>query len=131
MILDILNKLIVAKYDGYRVYVHNLSNFDALFILDILNRHFSVNIIRNKGPLWVISIKVSKAIKIVECGKEKSKVITLTFYDSYQLLPSSLRKLAIALNANIQKDIFPHNFVNIDTLNYIGRYASTSNRIFP
>lgn len=60
MILDLLNKLIVAKYDGFKVYAHNLSNFDSLFLLDILNQYFSVKIIRNKGR--IISIKISKTI---------------------------------------------------------------------
>jgi hypothetical protein len=116
MILDCLNKLVIDKYDGYKVYAHNLSNFDSIFMLDILNKHFNINIIRNKGR--IISIKISKTI--TDKLLKKDKVIKLTFYDSYQLLPSALRKLAIAFNTNTQKDIFPHNFVNRDNLNYIG-----------
>lgn len=116
MILDCLNKLVIDKYDGYKVYAHNLSNFDSIFMLDILNKHFNINIIRNKGR--IISIKISKTI--TDKLLKKEKVIKLTFYDSYQLLPSALRKLAIAFNTNTQKDIFPHNFVNKNNLNYIG-----------
>ena len=52
MILDLLNKLIVEKYDGFKVYAHNLSNFDSLFLLDILNQYFNVNIIRNKSSYF-------------------------------------------------------------------------------
>lgn len=109
----------------YKVYAHNLSNFDSLFMLDILNQHFNIKIIRNKGR--IISIKISKSI--TDKLLKKNKVIKLTFYDSYQLLPSALRKLAIAFNTNIQKDIFPHNFVNKDNLDYIGAVPSMD--LFP
>jgi hypothetical protein len=116
MILDLLNKLVIDNYDGYKVYAHNLSNFDSLFLLDILNLHFNINIIRNKGRL--ISIKVSKTI--IDKLTKKEKVIKLTFYDSYQLLPSSLRKLTTSFNTNTKKDIFPYDFVTQFNLNYIG-----------
>lgn len=66
-------------------------------MLDILNQHFNIKIIRNKGR--IISIKISKSI--TDKLLKKDKVIKLTFYDSYQLLPSALRKLAIAFNTNI------------------------------
>ena len=46
MILDLLNKLIVEQYNGFKVYAHNLSNFDSLFLLDILNQNFNIKIIR-------------------------------------------------------------------------------------
>lgn len=115
MIEDLLNKLIAEEYDGYKVFVHNLSNFDALFILDILNQNFNVKLIRNNGR--IISIKISKTIKDAD---NKNKVISLTFYDSYQILPSSLKKLAISFNTNSQKDIFPFDFVNKNNLDYNG-----------
>ena len=101
MILDLLNKLIVEQYNDYKVYAHNLSNFDSLFLLDILNQNFNVKLIRNRGRL--ISIKVSKSIKD---NNNKNKVISLTFYDSYQLLPSALRKLAISFNTITKKRYF-------------------------
>jgi hypothetical protein len=120
MILDLLNKLIIEQYNGFKVYAHNLSNFDSLFLLDILNLNFSVKIIRNRGRL--ISIKVSKSI--IDKETNKTKVISLTFYDSYQLLPSSLRNLALSFNTNTQKDIFPYDFVNKNNLNYLGPVPS-------
>ena len=121
MILDCLNQLISIKYDGFKVYVHNLSNFDSLFILNILQNNFDINLTRNKGR--IISIKVSKTVPN-PLFRDKEKVISLTFYDSYQLLPSSLRKLGLSFNTITQKDIFPYNFVNKDNLNYVGPVPS-------
>lgn len=121
MILDCLNQLISIKYNGFKVYVHNLSNFDSLFMLNILQNNFDINLTRNKGR--IISIKVSKTVPSL-VFKDKEKVISLTFYDSYQLLPSSLRKLGLSFNTITQKDIFPYNFVNKDNLNYIGPVPS-------
>jgi hypothetical protein len=121
MILDCLNQLISIKYDGFKVYVHNLSNFDSLFMLNILQNNFDINLTRNKGR--IISIKVSKTVPN-PLFRDKEKVISLTFYDSYQLLPSSLRKLGLSFNTITQKDIFPYNFVNKDNLNYIGPVPS-------
>jgi hypothetical protein len=121
MILDCLNQLISIKYDGFKVYVHNLSNFDSLFMLNILQNNFDINLTRNKGR--IISMKVSKTVPN-PLFRDKEKVISLTFYDSYQLLPSSLRKLGLSFNTITQKDIFPYNFVNKDNLNYIGPVPS-------
>jgi len=48
---------------------------------------------------------------------------TVEFRDSYQLLPSSLRKLSKSFNVDIIKGLFPHTFLNNksdDILNYIG-----------
>ena len=36
MIQACFNKIIIKKYKGYRIYVHNLSNFDGIFIIDAL-----------------------------------------------------------------------------------------------
>jgi hypothetical protein len=121
MILDILNKLIIRKYDGFKVYVHNLSNFDSLFLLDILQNNFDISLIRNKGRL--ISMKISKTVPSL-VFKDKNTTISLTFYDSYQLLPSSLRKLGLSFNTSQKKDIFPYIFVNKDNLNYVGPVPS-------
>jgi hypothetical protein len=90
-------------------------------MLNILQNNFDINLTRNKGR--IISIKVSKTVPSL-VFKDKEKVISLTFYDSYQLLPSSLRKLGLSFNTITQKDIFPYNFVNKDNLNYIGPVPS-------
>jgi hypothetical protein len=42
------------------------------------------------------------------------------FRDSQQLLISSLSKLGKSFNVDIQKSIFPYDFVNENNLDYIG-----------
>jgi len=36
MIINAFKDLLVKKYDNYKVYIHNLSNFDGIFLLKIL-----------------------------------------------------------------------------------------------
>lgn len=48
----------------------------------------------------------------------------LYFRDSYLLLPSSLRKLGKSLNILHQKGIFPHKFLNINNLDFVGNIPS-------
>lgn len=53
-------------------------------------------------------------------------VYTVDLRDSILLLNSSLAKLGKAFKVETLKDIFPHNFVSHDTLNYIGKVADYS-----
>lgn len=46
--------------------------------------------------------------------------------DSILMLPSSLSKLCKAFNVKNPKDIFPHNFVSLDKLNYTGNLPTYS-----
>jgi len=96
------------KYDGYRVYLHNFSNFDGIFLIKILNR-LSEDIF----PL----INDNKFIEI----KFKFGNYCLKFRDSFLLLPSSLEKLATGFNVS-KKETFPVLFVNNANigLNYKG-----------
>ena len=101
MIKASLTALLRRKYDGFTVYVHNLSHFDANFILKYLAELAPLKLIYKDGK--IISIKVFYGSKYAYC---------ITFVDSYQLLPSSLEKLAIAFELPIGKTSFPHAKVN-------------------
>jgi len=89
--------MLEPKYNGFKVYVHNLADFDSVFLVRSLVKLGKVEPIMNNGRL--VSMKF------------RSGKITLTFLDSYQLLLSSLRNLAFAFNCEVQKDIFPFNFL--------------------
>jgi hypothetical protein len=113
MLLYAITSLLKRKYNGYKVYVHNLSNFDGIFILKILSSIKYINI----KPI----IKDDKMIEI--------KIIfgryNFAFRDSLLMLPSSLNNLSKQFNVE-NKDIFPYNFVNDKfnnniNLNYIGK----------
>ena len=111
MIKASLTSLLRRKYNGYIVYVHNLSNFDANFILKYLAELAPIKLIYKDGK--IISIKVFFGDK---------NAYTITFIDSYQLLPSSLEKLAAVFELPIQKTPFPHGFLDGDPkkFNYVG-----------
>ena len=83
-ILSILRK----KYDDHIVYVHNLSNFDGIFLLKILSSLKDVKI----DPI----LKNGRMINI----KLKFKHYQISFRDSYLILPLSLDKLAKSINYN-------------------------------
>jgi hypothetical protein len=116
MLTFAISSLLKRKYNGYKVYVHNLSNFDGIFILKILSsiNHIKVHPILKDGKM--INIKLSY---------DNINAYQISFRDSYLILPSSLRKLAIQFNVN-NKGLFPYNFVNDKfnnniNLNYIGK----------
>lgn len=104
MLEKCIKSLLVPKYDGYKIYVHNLANFDSVFLMKVLVRLGQVKPIINKGRL--ISIKFKGLPTAIEDKGAKS--VTLQFLDSYQLLLTSLSKLGQAFNCEVNKGIFPH-----------------------
>lgn len=90
-----INYLMITKYNGYKVYIHNLSRFDGIFLIKILAT-------MNNSKLIPI-IKDDKMIALtLKFGKCK-----ITFHDSMLLLPSSLDNLSKAFNVLNKKEIFP------------------------
>jgi len=106
MIISCIKELMIRKYDNYKVYIHNLSNFDANFLLKILVNLGEVNPIIHDNKIISITFKYNGYVVI--------------FKDSQQMLIRSLRSLGQAFRVDIQKSIFPYNFVNENKLNYIG-----------
>jgi hypothetical protein len=108
MLKESILYLMKRKYHGYKIYLHNFSNFDAIFLLNILSS---------------LSDKIKPIIKdgrFINLQFKFADKYTLYFRDSYLLLPSSLRKLAIDFNVT-NKGIFPYKFVNSNIeLNYEG-----------
>src|SRR5690606_41936719 len=113
MIKACIKSLLRSEFDKYKIFIHNLSNFDGIFLLKQLMDNYIVEPIINDGR--IISIKIS-----AESIDDNKKMMTLTFLDSYQMLPASLKSLTNAFDTNTKKDIFPHSFVNENNLNYIG-----------
>jgi hypothetical protein len=121
------------KYNNHKVYLHNFSFFDGIFMLKILSNLTTnpINPIIRDGR--IIELKISfqrkgkessnKKIHPFEEKNKKSNLCHLFFRDSYLLLPSSLRKLAINFGEDVDnKGIFPYKFVNNDiNLDYNGK----------
>jgi hypothetical protein len=103
--------LMKRKYNNYRVYLHNFSNFDSVFLVNSLHKltKYTLKPSRRNGKLIDIQFKFGN--------------YSLYFRDSYLLLPLSLRKLAISFGVD-QKGVFPHTFVDEKGLNYIGSVPS-------
>ena len=106
MLTQAIKDLMVKKYDNFNVYIHNLSRFDAIFLLKILAELGEIKPIIHHNDLISIDFKFNN--------------YNITFRDSQQLLILSLRNLGKAFGVDIQKSIFPYKFVNVDNLNYIG-----------
>lgn len=101
------------KYEGYKVYFHNLSNFDGIFYIKIFT-----SLSDNIDPI----IKDNNIINLLFKFSNK---YCIYFRDSYLLFPSSLRELAKAFNV-INKGTFPYLFVNNPNLSleYVGPIPS-------
>ena len=122
LLKDAILSLLKPKYSGYNVYIHNLSNFDGIFLLKTLAElldsekyKISVTPVLRDGSFISIKIKFDK--------------YSISFRDSYLLLPISLRELSSQFKVEHPKTIFPHNFLNDkfnpnlksqNDLNYVG-----------
>jgi hypothetical protein len=101
----------IEKYNNYKVYIHNLSRFDGIFLLRILAK------IENSKLVPIIKDEKMIALTL-KFGKSK-----ITFHDSMLLLPSSLNKLSKCFNVENKKVIFPLNWLLNNPefqMNYIG-----------
>lgn len=108
MISAAFSGLCTRKYSGYRVYFHNLSKFDAVFLLKDLTTLYKIKPILRDGALIELNLNFGKGHLII--------------HDSLLLLPTSLEKLAKSFKVE-QKGFFPYRFINNKriTLDYDGR----------
>lgn len=106
MLINCIKELMIKKYDNWKVYIHNLSGFDANFLLKILSDLGEIKPIIHDNKIISITFKMNGYV--------------ITFKDSQQMLIVSLRKLAKAFGVDTQKGIFPYSFVNENNLNYNG-----------
>lgn len=108
LLIESIKSLMIRKYHGYKVYLQYFSNFDGIFLLNILTQ-LSDNI----HPI----INDGKFIDII--FKYNNNKYTLHFRDSFLMLPSSLKNLARAFNVE-EKGIFPYRFADKASLDYEG-----------
>lgn len=102
-------ELFKLKVKGYTLYAHNLGRFDSIFLIkELAELKYVVS------PTWK-----DNAILKIKVFDPKSKQ-TVTLLDSINLFNTSLKKLLISFECQINKGQFPHLFVTRDNLNYIG-----------
>lgn len=115
MITSSIHYLLKRKFHNYKIYFHNFSSFDSVFILKELSQ------ISNKIEP---TIRESRIIELKCSFGTKKKPINLYFRDSLLLLPLSLEKLAINFlsDSSGKKELFPYEFINRNDigLDYIG-----------
>lgn len=111
-----LRYIMIRKYNGYKIYLHNFSKFDGVFMLKILS-----NLSTKIKPI----IRDNNIIDII-FHYGKNNMYKLYFRDSLLLLPSSLRKLGVNFSVDVKKSYFPYNFINNENipLNYKGEVPS-------
>jgi hypothetical protein len=105
----------LRKYDGYKVYTHNFSYFDGIFIIDILSRLGEVKPFMRNGKILKLTFNFTLP--------NSNRKYTLQFMDSLLILPDSLEKLSKYFNNKIMKSFFPHSFLddNSISINYVGK----------
>nr|CAA45364.2 putative DNA-polymerase, B-type [Morchella conica] len=108
-------KRFIINLPGY-IYVHNLTKFDAYFILKIIYDNFVVKPLYKDRTI----LQLDMTLKTFETNTKKCKNKRMVLKDSYLLLPESLKRLGTNFNTNIQKGYFPYDFVNENRLEYIG-----------
>jgi hypothetical protein len=109
LILSALKSILIRKYNGYNVYIHNMAKFDIIFLLKHLVKLGEVKPIIHNDRIIFINLNFGKDLEY-----------RLRFKDSYLLLLASLAKLTKGFMVETLKSIFPFLFVNENNLNYIG-----------
>jgi len=99
-----IDQLLTLVKSSVKVYAHNLSGFDGIFMMKHLLNYGKVEPLLFNGKL--ISIKI-----IVNIPGHIGK--TILFKDSYLLLPLSLRLLCKAFDISTSKGYFPFKLTNI------------------
>lgn len=116
MLIAAVESILLRKYNGYKIYFHNFSNFDAVFLLRILaNLNDAVldKVIKRDGR--IINLKLKYNIS-------SNRSYSIYFRDSLLILPLALKKLGENFDVEIKKTIYPYTFVNDSNvnLNYVG-----------
>ena len=107
LIITALKSIMIRKYNGYNVYMHNMAKFDIIFLLKYLVKMGNVKPIIHNGKIILIKFNFGKNYGLV-------------FKDSYLILLASLAKLTVRFKVDTLKSIFPFFFVNENNLQHIG-----------
>lgn len=128
-----LNTILINKYNNYIFYAHNFSNYDVVFLYNSfirLNEKKGFNYYILKTTLRDNAIiKLDISIKLTNeknSQSNKYNTIKISLRDSMNFLNYSLHDLSKELGISANKTLFPHNFVNKNNLNYIGKKPDIS-----
>jgi hypothetical protein len=97
LIFTALKSIMIRKYNGYNIYMHNMAKFDIIFLLKHLVELGKVTPIIHNGRIISINLNFGKNLEY-----------TLQFKDSYLILLASLAKLTKGFMVKTLKAIFPY-----------------------
>jgi DNA polymerase type B, organellar and viral len=109
MILTALKSIMIRKYNGYNIYMHNMGKFDVIFLFKYLLKLGLVHPVIHNNRIIFIDFNFGPNNKY-----------QIKFKDSLLLLLNSLDKLCKSFSVENPKIMFPIFFVNENNLNYIG-----------
>ena len=92
MIFNIISNLTKTKYHSHIIYIHNLANFNIIFLLNELTKYNMINLIIYKDKIVIVFL--------ISFNKTDFRTYTIYFKDSYQLLLVSLSKLVKNFKVN-------------------------------
>ncbi len=107
MIYSAMKDICIRKYKGYKIYLHNFSKFDGIFLIKYLITIGECEPVIHKGKIISFSFKPNW----------KKDFGNITFLDSYLLLQGSLKNLSKSFNIESPKDLFP---ILLNNINYQG-----------
>jgi hypothetical protein len=109
MVLSALKSIMIRKYNGYNVYMHNMAKFDIIFLFKYLLKLGLVNPIIHNDRIITIEFNFGE-----------NSQYQIKFKDSLLLLLNSLSKLSKSFKVDNEKTIFPIFFVKENNLDYEG-----------
>jgi hypothetical protein len=86
-------------------------------MIDTLSRLGKLDPLTRDGKILQLKLSFNPFNKD---GKMSNRKTSITFYDSYLLLPSSLDSLSKSFNIENKKTFFPFTFIDDNNLNYCG-----------
>lgn len=112
--INSIKYLMKRKYDSWKVYTHNFSYFDSIFILSTLSKLGKISLVMRENKILKLTFKFN-------CNSKRD--YTLTFMDSLLILPDSLSKLSSSFNIETKKLNFPIHLLTKPGLdiNYAGK----------
>jgi hypothetical protein len=118
LILTCLDSMLQKENNNTIFYAHNFGNFDFIFIYNIIkkaNQFKQYEYYKTK-----LLIREDNILKLTIGIQLNNTSIQIHFVDSLNLLNSSLDILCKDFGLDNHKTYFPYNFVNRNTLSYIG-----------
>jgi hypothetical protein len=116
IIYNLIDSIFANQLYNYTFFVHNLGKFDSFYILDSLTQ-------KDTGRFKITgkwkSEDENKLLGFTIVDSESKQRIYMK--DSVNFFNTSLKKVLQDYKCEVQKGVFPHGFVNQNTLNYIGR----------